>query len=193
MTETALPAVARSDPPRFEAIFDGEFGYVTNSLRRLGVREGDLNDQVQEVFLTVHRILDDYDPSRPLRPWLFGVAYRVAARYRGGVQRRREVSFDGEQDALEQTVDPHPPADVAIDREQRRALVLHAIERIDLSRRAVFVMSEIDGHAMPEIAHALGIPLNTAYSRLRLAREEFAGAVKRLGMQGMQGMQGGKS
>jgi RNA polymerase sigma-70 factor (ECF subfamily) len=55
---------------------------------------------------------------------------------------------------------------------------------IELPKRAVFVMTEIDGATTPEIAEALAIPLNTAYSRLRLAREEFAAAVQRIRAQG---------
>jgi RNA polymerase sigma-70 factor (ECF subfamily) len=58
--------------------------------------------------------------------------------------------------------------------------VLEALDAIDLDRRAVFVLYEIDGVTMDEIARSLGIPVNTAYSRLRVARGEFAAAVKRL-------------
>ena len=62
------------------------------------------------------------------------------------------------------------------ERAHHQPLPLAALE---LDRRAVFVMHDIDGHVMPDIATALGIPLNTAYSRLRLARADFAVAVKR--------------
>jgi len=57
---------------------------------------------------------------------------------------------------------------------------MRALEELDLDRRAVFVMHDIDGHVMPDIAAALGVPLNTAYSRLRLARADFAAAVERV-------------
>ena len=55
-----------------------------------------------------------------------------------------------------------------------------ALEHIPIERRGVFVMHDIDGIAAPEIAVALEIPLNTAYSRLRLARRDFGEAVARL-------------
>jgi RNA polymerase sigma-70 factor (ECF subfamily) len=61
-----------------------------------------------------------------------------------------------------------------------RQLALRALESVDLDRRAVFVLHEIDGVAIPEVADALTIPVNTAYSRLRLARQEFHAAVRRL-------------
>jgi RNA polymerase sigma-70 factor (ECF subfamily) len=51
---------------------------------------------------------------------------------------------------------------------------------VEIDRRAVFVLHDIHEVPVPEVAETLGVPLNTAYSRLRIAREEFATAVKRL-------------
>jgi RNA polymerase sigma-70 factor, ECF subfamily len=172
-------ALVSTGQPSFRAVFDAEHGYVWNTLRRLGVRDADLKDQSQEVFMVIHGLLPDYDPSRPLRPWLFGIAYRIALRYRSLARHRRET-FEEAPDRADGT----PRADEQLEAAQRRALVLEAIEGIDLPKRAVFVMSEIDGATMPEIAETLAIPLNTAYSRLRLAREEFAAAILRIRARG---------
>ena len=60
------------------------------------------------------------------------------------------------------------------------------MESVELDCRAVMVMHELEGHSVPHIAEVLGIPLNTAYSRLRLARAEFAKAVARLRPSGGQ-------
>jgi len=49
-----------------------------------------------------------------------------------------------------------------------------------IDKRAVLVMHDMDGVAMPKIAEALSIPLNTAYSRLRLARQELERNVREL-------------
>lgn len=59
------------------------------------------------------------------------------------------------------------------------ALAQAALDTLDLEKRAVFILHEIDGYSMPEVSLALEIPLNTAYSRLRLARTRFAAALKR--------------
>lgn len=162
--------------PSLRAIFEDHADHVGNSLRRLGVRDADVPDLVQEVFVVVHQILPDYDPDRPMWPWLFGICYRTAAAYR----RRafREVLDDGtlandRADSSEDVVE-------AMSREEDRRLVLAAIQHVELHRRAVFIMADIDGVAVPEIAQALGIGLNTAYSRLRLARDDFRAAVMRL-------------
>jgi len=162
--------------PAFRALFDAEFSYVFHTLFRLGVRRPDLEDMTHEVFVAVHRVLGGYDPSRPLRPWLFGIAFRIASDHRRRAYHRREAPADGADEA----VDAGLPADELLAAEQARLLVLDALGDLDLDRRAVVVMHDLDGHSVPEIAQALAIPLNTAYSRLRLGREQFKAAVKRL-------------
>jgi RNA polymerase sigma-70 factor, ECF subfamily len=159
----------------FRSIFEQEFDYVWHSLCRLGVRESDVKDAAQEVFITVHGLLADYDPSRPLRPWLFGITYRIASRQRALARHRREV-FGDAPDRADGSASPEKALEVR----QRQRLAQCAIDQLELGRRAVFVLHEIDGEPVPEIAHALGIPLNTAYSRLRLAREDFRRAVRRM-------------
>jgi RNA polymerase sigma-70 factor, ECF subfamily len=162
-------------PLELGAIFDEHFDYVWATLRRLGVRDADREDLVHEVFLKVHTRLADYDESRPLRPWLFGFAYRVAADHHRLARHRVEV-LGAQGEAAGDTV----PADDRVAALEQRELVLAALDTLELDRRAVLVMHDIDDVPVPEIARLLDVPLNTAYSRLRLAREQLAGAVTRL-------------
>jgi RNA polymerase sigma-70 factor (ECF subfamily) len=159
----------------FPAVYAAELGYVWHALRRLGVQERDLEDLCHDVFVVVFRNLTVYDTRRPIRPWLFGIAFRVASDYRRSARQRREIPG-----TTRELTCPAPPADEVMLRRERQRLVARALDDLELDRRAVFVMHDIDGHVMPDIAAALGIPLNTAYSRLRLARVDFAAAVKRV-------------
>lgn len=156
----------------FRAVYENHFDYVFHSLRRLGVPSRDLEDLLHEVFMAFHR--SGYDPSRPIKPWLFGISFRIASDYRRRAQNRYEVPSEPTD-----TPSLAVPADEAVELHQKRELVRRALSGIDLERRAVFVMHDIDGLSMPEIAQVLEAPLNTLYSRLRLARAEFADAVKR--------------
>ena len=159
----------------FQAIYHAHVGYLWNSLRRLGVAERDLEDVAHDALLAIHAKLGDYDASRPLRPWLFGFAYRVAADYRKRARRRLPVE-DGD---AQESVDSSPDAEAeAIAREQRAA-VARTLASMPVERAAVLTMMDIDGCSAPEVASALGIPINTVYSRLRVARDEFATSVKR--------------
>jgi RNA polymerase sigma-70 factor (ECF subfamily) len=172
----AAPDSALCNPAdRFRAIYVAELDYVWNSLRRLGVPRRDLEDLAHDVFAAAYRSLSSYDASRPLRPWLFGIAFRVASQ----VRRDRDRAHLDLAEAGEIAGRGPGPEDAAMASEERK-LVLDALGKLELDRRAVFVMHELNGHAMPEIAEALSIPLNTAYSRLRLARRDFAEAVQTL-------------
>lgn len=155
-------------------MFELETAYVLRSLRRLGVAPADLEDMAHEVFLAVHAKLAVYDPARPLRPWLFAFVFRVASHYRRSA--RREAPLLPEDEPR----DERDLADVALEKDAKRRLVLEALDGIELARRAVFILHELDGTALPEVAATLGIPLGTVYSRLRLAREDFARTVRRL-------------
>jgi RNA polymerase sigma-70 factor (ECF subfamily) len=127
----------------------------------------------QEVFEDLVERLDTFDRSRPFRPWLFGVTLNLVLDYRKQRDRLRETTLP------DQTADPRPLPDEVLDVHLRQQTVLRALEALETKRRAVFVMCELTGHTMPEIAESLEIPLNTAYSRLRLARIDFERAVRR--------------
>jgi RNA polymerase sigma-70 factor (ECF subfamily) len=156
------------------AIFDAHFDYVWSTLRRLGVREFDLEDLSHEVFIKMHARLADYDAARPMRPWLFGFAYRVAADHRRLARHRVEVLG-----LAVEAVDPVRPPDERIEAAEERALVEAALAELDFDRRAVILLHDVEDVPVPAIAAALEIPVNTAYSRLRLAREDLAAAVTR--------------
>jgi RNA polymerase sigma-70 factor (ECF subfamily) len=157
----------------FRSLFDAEFGYVCRALRRLGVPAGDVEDVAQELFVTVHHNLAEYDARRALRPWLFSFALRFAANYRRLARNQGHVS----DEALRRL----PAGDANA---EARDVVLRALEGLDFDRRTVIVMHDLEGFDAPEIATQLGIPLNTVYSRLRLARAEFRSAVEALQSKG---------
>jgi len=161
--------------PDMGVIFDEHFDYVWNVLRRLGVRDDDLEDLSHEVFLKVHARLDDYDATRPMRPWLFGFAYRVAADHRRLARHRLEVLGSPVE-----AVDPMRPADERIETVEDLALLDAALDKMDVERRAILVLHDVEELPVPTIAKELGIPVNTAYSRLRMAREQLTATLTRL-------------
>jgi RNA polymerase sigma-70 factor (ECF subfamily) len=161
-------------PPDFPSIYRSEFPYVWKTLRRLGAPPQDLEDLVHDLFVVVHRHLSDFDPDRPLRPWLFGIAVRVVADFRRSPRSAREMLGE-----TAEPVDPAPSPHERVEGTEARAVLMKALDGLDLDRRAVFVMHELDEIPVPEVANTLAIPLNTAYSRLRLARVDVAAAIQR--------------
>jgi RNA polymerase sigma-70 factor (ECF subfamily) len=170
---SSLPAAVVTEERSCFDAFQREFDYLCSTLRRLGVRSEDIEDEAHEVFLVLNRRWPDYDPTRPLRPYLFGIAFRVvAARKR---KQKREFS-----QTLDETASQALGPDEALEAAHARALVLTALSRVPLPRRAVLVMHDIDEVPMRDIANALSLPLFTGYSRLRKARREFEAAIKAL-------------
>jgi RNA polymerase sigma-70 factor (ECF subfamily) len=178
---TSLPSTgpAPFDPPPaqtdFTAIYQREFAYVWHSLRRLGIAQRDLADVTHDVFVTVYRRLPSYDASRPLRPWLFGVVFRVASDHmRLGRNARESIGMPLD------VADSAPRPDDQLSDAQTRELVAEALATLDLDRRAVLIMHDLDEYPVPQIAEALAIPVKTLYSRLRSAREHFVAAIRRI-------------
>jgi RNA polymerase sigma-70 factor (ECF subfamily) len=168
--------VTAGQPPDFPTIYAAEFAYVWKTLRRLGAPLKDLEDLTHDLFVVVHRRLSEYDPARPLRPWLFGIAVRVVSDYRRAFRNSREVldPVTSTPDAIDQA----PRQDETVAGSQARTLLMKALDRVDFDRRVVLVMHDLDEVPIPEIASTLDIPMNTAYSRLRLARADVLAAIR---------------
>jgi RNA polymerase sigma factor (sigma-70 family) len=140
---------------------------VWHSLRRLGVPDSQIPDAVHEVFVAAHGAYGTYDPSRPVRPWLFAHALHVVAR-RPAV-KPEETPAKG--------ADEQPQSDD----DKARARVIAALGTLDLERRAVVILRDLDETPMADIAAALGVSEKALEARLRIAREEVAKAVRATG------------
>lgn len=157
------------------ALFRDHVRFVWRVLASYGVATADVEDAVQEVFLTVHRRMnewDAWDPSEP-RSMLFSIARRVAANYRRRTTRRREMQAD-------LLLPPLPPDPASwIDREATLERVRAALDGLTEANRETFVLFEVHELPMREVAEVVGCPLQTAYARLYAARRALAGALER--------------
>jgi RNA polymerase sigma factor (sigma-70 family) len=155
--------------PPFERLYRDNFPFVWAAARRCGTPLEAVDDVVQDVFVTAYRRASQLDWEVSLRGWLYGVTRRVAFRYRRSAaraaRRRQAVAI-----ASTRSEQPHRHHDAA---KQVEAM----LGRIDVAQREVFEMAELLGMTAPEIAAELGVPLNTVYSRLRLARKRLASLV----------------
>jgi RNA polymerase sigma-70 factor (ECF subfamily) len=170
--------VAEGDFTKFEAIYRQNFAFVWRSLRRLGVPERDLGDAAQEVFLVVHRKLQQLDLEQSIAGFVYAVCLRIASnRRRSAVQRHEQLNRESEPpEATEQAL----AADTEIQRlNDRRALLAEALDAMSLEQRAVFTLFELEGRTGEEVATILSVPAPTVHSRLRLAREIFRRVIER--------------
>jgi RNA polymerase sigma-70 factor (ECF subfamily) len=182
-TPREAPMTERSDrtgaPLDLAVVYEAHFRYVWRCLRSLGVRDAQLDDSLQDVFLVVQRRLPGFDGGAELRTWLYAIALRIARRYRDRA-RREPASLEAEREHNpELPAAPEASAESAHANE-RLALARRALASLEDDKREVFVLARIEGMSAPEIAEVIGIPLNTIYSRLRAARLAFDAEIARL-------------
>jgi RNA polymerase sigma-70 factor (ECF subfamily) len=162
----------------FRSMYDEHVDFVWRNLRRLGVAVADVEDRTQEVFVIAHRRFDRFeDRGHGPRAWLFQIVIRVASDARRHRRRHPEDS-DGGVAELRGWIEAEQPAELA--RREALGRLDEALSTIDVTRRAVLVLHEIEEMTAPEIGRVLHIPLNTVYSRLRVARTELEQALARL-------------
>jgi RNA polymerase sigma-70 factor (ECF subfamily) len=157
------------------------FDFVWRSLRRLGLSPADADDGVQEVFVVASRKLPAILPESEKR-FLFATALRVASTRRRGLKRRREeprpwLGEEGPESSREAS-EPGPERLTELARARRD--LNEILDAMKLEQRVVFVLYELEEMTVPEIAGLLDLAIGTVSSRLRVAREEFDLALRRM-------------
>jgi RNA polymerase sigma-70 factor (ECF subfamily) len=174
--EPAAPAHAPVPADRLTTLFQQHFDLVWRTVRRLGVPPEAIDDAAQEVFVVASRRLAAIEPGKE-RAFLYGTAVRVAADARRSSSRRR-IAPHG--DAPLDPTDPAPAPDELVEQKRARELLDELVARLPDDTRPVFVLYELEGLTMEEIASCLEVPPGTVASRLRRGREAFHAAVAKL-------------
>ena len=169
-TESSPPV----SPERMAEVVREHYAYVWRLLRRLGIGAGDADDAAQRVFLTAAGRLGGVEPGRE-RAFLYGVALNVGARTRRSLGRRREQPFDSADEQATHELN----GEQLLERRQARALLDRILDEMPEDLRVVFVLFELEELSTKEIAELCEIPVGTAASRLRRARDDFEQRVAR--------------
>jgi RNA polymerase sigma-70 factor (ECF subfamily) len=157
-----------------EDIVRANAAYVGRALRYLGVRDPELDDACQEVFLVVQRRVGSYEEHGSLRTWLYAICIRVAKSERRKRHARREEPL-----ALLAETPAEANQERELEAKRARDLLTSLLDELDDDKRNVFVLHEIEEIAMQDVSRIVGCPLQTAYSRLHAAREQLAKAHRR--------------
>ncbi|CAN5384139.1 N/A [soil metagenome] len=171
----AETSIAERRDARLRALVGLHIDATARVLRRLGVPNGDVDDAVQQVFLTLSRRLDDVGEGSE-RAFLYRTALHVAAHARRSIARRREVHDDDGEGPPSAA----PTADETIDRKRAAVMLESVLDAMTEDLREAFVLHEVEELSMAQISELLEIPSGTVASRLRRAREEFRERVARL-------------
>lgn len=174
LAKSAEPAELHS-VPSFPEIFRTYSGFVWRVLLRLGVAQADVDDVAQEVFLGVHRNLASFEGRCAMRTWIYGICHRRTIDYRRRAMTRPEVLTDEPPEQLTEA-----SQDEGIDLTRARTQLNDLLDSLDDEKRTVFVLFEVEGMPMEEVAEIVGCPLQTAYSRLYAARKKVEALAARM-------------
>jgi len=175
------PLSAPEREARIAELLQAHHASVWRTLRRFGVSEDRADDAAQEVFIVATRKLELMRTGCERR-YLLQIAVRIAANHRRSVRARPE-SLD--EIAIEHHSDSTPGADRLLEQKRLRQLVDEVLSRWTPELRTAFVLFELEGLSVPEIAELTDTKLGTVASRLREGRKLFRAAVARLQARGV--------
>jgi RNA polymerase sigma-70 factor (ECF subfamily) len=151
--------------PLLAELFQEHAPYLWRAIRRLGVGDAEVDDLTQEVFLAAHRRLSEFEGRSSVRTWLYGICLRVVSDFRRRARVRREDLMAAPPDggAAAGQIEE-------LERQRNRALLDDALATLDDDQRAVVVLYEVEDLPLRKIAEITEAPLQTVYSRLKVAR-----------------------
>ena len=170
---------AVTPPASFEVVYDEQVDFVWRNAKRLGVADDSLDDIVQQVFLVVHRRLAEAPVDVPMRAWVFGILSHVVRDYRRGVRRKSPHLAQAPVDPATIAEAPGSGPFDTLARNEALGVVLGLLAELSDDKREIFVLSELEQLTAQEIADLVGLNVNTVYSRLRAARQDFERAAER--------------
>lgn len=174
---------SEQDAARLTDLLRVHYAGVWRTLRRLGVDEGCADDAAQEAFIVLSRKLSDVHVGAE-RTFLLACAVRIAANYRRTWRVAHEVV---DERALAAEQDPRPTAEQLLDHKRLRLALDELLDAWPEDIRTAFVLYELEGLSVPEIAQVTETKQGTVASRLRRARELFQAGAKRLRARAGQG------
>ena len=168
--EAALIArLVAGEDRAFRELYDAHSGDVFRLARRFVHSDAEAADVVQEVFVSAFRYIGRFRGQSRLRTWLYRITVNRALKRRRWWTRRREVPDDPlERHALGQV----PPDRLAADREALK-VVEKLLERIEVRKRMVLMLHELEGLDTKQIAEVMNCPRSTVLTRLSRARAEL--------------------
>ncbi len=171
----SVPAEGGSNVIGVEELFLVHAERTARFLRWMGLRGPDVDDALQEIFLTVHRKGGFTVGTAQPFTWLTRIAVNVVRSRRRIRRRHPEESTD----CLDFQIDERDPEKYS-ETMQSLALVERALDALDFDKRSLVVLLEIEGRSYEEVARTLEIDLRTLYVRVHRAKKEFIAAFERL-------------
>lgn len=162
-----LPQHCAGDKQAFPQLLQWLRQPVYNYLVRCGIGAASRDDLFQDIFLKIHAAAATYQPSRPLKPWVFTIAANTVRNHFRAENKRPTVPINNELDIH---ADPAPDTERRAAASETASWLEQAIAGLPLAQREVLVLVTHQELPLKTVADILQIPLNTVKTHLRRAR-----------------------
>ncbi len=174
------PADPSSRPPyEIGALYRAHASTVARWACRLGGPAIDIEDVVQEVFLTVHRLLSEFRGDAKITTWLFRITQNQVRHQRRKLRFRQFLSGSA-VDVIGQTASTRPTPVEVLEQRQANATIYRVLDGMSDKYRTAFILFEIEHVSGEEIASLMGQKVATIWVWLHRARAQFADGLEKL-------------
>jgi len=162
------------DRKAYSTLVERHMSRLYRLARRMNLSPEDAADAIQETFLAAYRALPRFDFSYQFSTWITRILLNRISKVHRGLRRMRRILISREMspaevDALEQ-VRPATPHEL-LEQSELHDHLERAIQKLPAPQRMVFILFEMEGYKIHEIAKILDIPEGTVTSRLHHARK----------------------
>jgi len=177
--EAAPTEVARTGAlrPSFDEIYATWYDEVSRWVRALGGPAAERDDLVQDVFIVVHRRLEDFDGAN-LPGWLYQIARRRVRDFRRLLWVKHLIT---RRSPLPEGLALTGPSPVeALETKEKRVLLEGLLQKLNESERAALILFEVEGYSGQQIAAIQEVPINTVWARIHKARRKLQQSLERI-------------
>ena len=185
MRDDERPLVARlraGDQEAYREIVDAYRDRIITVVARVAGPGADAEDLAQDAFLKAFAALDRFDGRSALFTWIYRIAVNTARDWVDYRRRRPVVPLEGTFGGAAEPVDQSAPPGELAERDELRAAVRDAVERLAEPFRTTLILREMEGHSYEEVAEILGVSIGTVESRLFRARVKLRALLEQLGV-----------
>lgn len=178
-----IAAASKGDVAAFRLLYDRHFDFVTRQVGRVmgphfGRVGGEREDVVQEVFVQIFRSLHSYRSESKFTTWVYRVAYNVTISHLRKTPRTVELA---DWRALRE---PSASAWNKLEARDMCRVLYAALEQVPEDQRECFLLFEVEGMKLREIAEFTGESINTIAARVRRTRERLQQVLEQAGSLG---------
>jgi len=176
-----IEAETRAEPaaPSFDQIYAAWYDDVSRWIRAMGGPEAEREDLVQDVFVVVHRRLEDFD-GQNLAGWLYQIARRRVRDFRRLLWVKNLITRRSPLPEGLALIGPSPVED--LETKEKRLLLETLLAKLNESERAALILFEVEGYSGQQIAAIQEVPINTVWARIHKARRKLQQSLERIEM-----------